>query len=72
MKKPIAQSIDLGGLQATLEGAARTLKAAQRAKLKADQEHERAVEAHERARISLNAGVNTLKAATAVSNLYAG
>ena len=63
--------ISLGLLQANLENSTKTLRSAQKAKLKADQDHERALEAHERARVSLNAGINTLKSATSVSNLYA-
>jgi len=71
-KQAPTKLIDLGLLQSNLEASTKNLKAAQRAKLKADAEHERALEAHERARVSLNAGINTLKATTSVSNLYAG
>jgi uncharacterized protein related to proFAR isomerase len=72
MAKAKTQLIDLGALQTNLEQSTAALKIAQRAKLKADADHERALQAHERARVSLNAGINTLKATTAVSNLYAG
>lgn len=71
-KQAPTKLIDLGLLQSNLEASTKNLKAAQRAKLKADAEHERALEAHERARVSLNAGINTLKVTTSVSNLYAG
>jgi hypothetical protein len=72
MKKSVnTQSISLGALQSGLEESAANLKAAQRAKLRADQDYERATEAYERARVALNAGVQTLKSAASVPNMYA-
>lgn len=64
-------ALDLGQMQADLVTAAQVLRNATRAKQRADQNYEEAVEAHERARVALNSGVQTLKSATNVPNLYA-
>lgn len=70
MAKP-QLALDLGQMQSDLVAAAQILRASTRAKQRADQAYDEAVEAHERARIALNSGVQTLKAATNVPNLYA-
>ena len=70
-KRQAAPSVDMGQLQAEVIEATSALKAAQAAKLKADQNYTDALARHERAKVSINAGLATVKSAAQVDNLYA-
>ena len=64
-------SVDLGQMQQEVIEATRGLKSAMSAKLRADQAYEDALSRHERAKVSINAGLQAVKSAAQVANLYA-
>jgi hypothetical protein len=72
MAKSKTPAVDLGLLQTEVVASARELEAAQRALIKANQAYEEKLASHEKARVNLNTAVAAVKAATNVSNLYAG
>lgn len=65
-------AISMAVLQSNLEAAATKLRDAQQEKAKADFIFAIALEAKEVADVEFNAGMQQLKAATKVANMYAG